>query len=199
MRKTPHLVISLSVALVIGLLCVEMRTSAVTMKSESAAETDSSVFLNPTPQNAHFIWVPVDSDQSRPGYKRVAGGVHDDGTTMYICRAFGVTPGKLYDNSCHYSYAGQENVLPSKYEVLLTDVGYEWRSFDEVKRSEIKRGAVVGGSDSNGKDTLYICRKKMSDGRHTGKYSYKNNLCYIPWGNQERFYEKGFQILFPSE
>lgn len=65
MRKTPHLIISLSVALVIGLLCVEKQTSAVTMKFESAAETDSSVFLNPTPQNAHFIWVPVDGDQSR--------------------------------------------------------------------------------------------------------------------------------------
>ena len=89
MRKTPHLVVFSSVALVIGLLCVEIRTSAVTMKFEGAAETYSSVFLNPTPQNAHFIWVPVEGDQSRPGYKRVVGGVHDDGTTMYICRAFG--------------------------------------------------------------------------------------------------------------
>ena len=117
---------------------------------------------------------------------------------MYICRAFGVTPGKIYDNSCHYTYVGQEYVIPSKYEVLLTDMGYEWKSFDELRRSEIKKTAIAGGSDSNGKDTLYMCRRHMSDGWHPGKYSYKNNLCYIPWGNQEKYYAKGFEILFPS-
>lgn len=196
MRKTPHVVVSLSVALVIGLLCAEMRTSAVTMKPD---ETDSSVFFNPTPQNAHFIWVSVDGDQNRPGFKRVVGGAHDDGTTMYICRVSGFVPGKIYNNSCHYSAAGQENVITSRYEVLLSDVETEWRSFDGLKRSEIKRDAVVSGTDPNTKDTLYMCRKKMSDGRHSGKYSYKNNLCYIPWGNQERFYSNGFSILFPAQ
>lgn len=178
-----HLVISLSVALIIGLFCAAVRTSALT---------------NPTPQSTRFMWVPVDGDQNPPGFKRVVGGKHRDGTTMYICRASGVTPGKIYANSCHYTYVGQEYVIPSRYEVLLADGGYEWKSFDELRRSEIKKNPLVGGSDSNGKDTLYICRRHMSDGWHPGKYSYRNNLCYIPWGNQEKYYAKDFEILFPS-
>src|SRR5215470_3744837 len=118
MRKTISVAISLSLALGIVLLCAAMRTSAVT-----------------TPQSVHFIWVPVEGDQSRPGFKRVVGGTHDDGTTMYICRVSGLTPGKLYNNTCHYSYVGQEYAVPSRYQILLTDSGYEWKSFDEVKRS----------------------------------------------------------------
>jgi hypothetical protein len=202
MRKTPLALLSASIVLICALLSIEIRTSVVTAKAETLgliAETESSVSLDPTPQNDHFIWLLIDGDQSRPGYRRVVGGKHQDGTTMYICRVSGVTPGKLYNNSCHYSYVGQEYVVPSRYEVLLTDVAYEWRSFDELKRTQIKKGAVAGGSDSNGKDTLYMCRRHMSDGWHPGKYSYRNNLCYIPWGDQEKFYGKGFELLFPSQ
>lgn len=193
MRKTTYVISSLSLALIVALLSILTETSAVT------AKTESPEVFNPTPQNTHFIWVSVDEDQSRPGYKRVVGGKHRDGTTMYICRVSGLTPGKLYNNSCHYSFVGQEYAVPSRYEVLLTDGAYEWRSFDEIRRSEIKKIAIVGGSDSNGKDTLYMCRRHMSDGWHPGKYSYKNNLCYIPWGNQEKYYAKDFEILFPSQ
>lgn len=39
-------------------------------------------------------------------------------------------------------------------------------------------------------------RLHFGDGVHPGKYSYKNNLCYIPWGNKEIYYAKGFDILF---
>ena len=193
MRKTTYVISSLSLALIVAFLSILTETSAVT------AKTESPEVFNPTPQNTHFIWVSVDEDQSRPGYKRVVGGKHRDGTTMYICRVSGLTPGKLYNNSCHYSFVGQEYAVPSRYEVLLTDGAYEWRSFDEIRRSEIKKIAIVGGSDSNGKDTLYMCRRHMSDGWHPGKYSYKNNLCYIPWGNQEKYYAKDFEILFPSQ
>ena len=84
--------------------------------------------------------------------------------------------------------------------MLLSDVESEWRNFDEVTRGEIKRNAVLAGTDPNTKDPMFICRKKIGDdGRHSGKYSYKNNLCYIPWGNQEKYYSKGFSILFPAQ
>src|SRR5215475_5508928 len=97
MRKTTYVIVTLGVALIVALLSIAIGTSTVTAK----------VFLNPPPQNAHFIWVPSDGDQSRPGYRRVIGGKHEDGTTMYICRITGTVPGKLYNNSCHYSYVGQ--------------------------------------------------------------------------------------------
>ena len=76
---------------------------------------------------------------------------------MYICRVSGFVSGKTYNNACHYSAAGQENVITIRYEVLLSDVESEWRSFDEVKRSEIKKHAIAAGTDSNTKDSLYIC------------------------------------------
>jgi len=90
MRKTTYLIVTLGVALIVALLPILIDTSTVT-----ATATDSSAFFNPPPQNAHFIWVSSDGDQSRPGYRRVSGGKHEDGTTMYICRVFGITPGKL--------------------------------------------------------------------------------------------------------
>ena len=90
------------------------------------------------------------------GLPRV-GGKHRDGTMMYICRVSGFVSGKTYNNACHYSAAGQENVITIRYEVLLSDVESEWRSFDEVKRSEIKKHAIAAGTDSNTKDSLYIC------------------------------------------
>lgn len=193
MRKTPLVLLSTSIILIVALLSIEMRTTVVTAKA------DASVSLSPTPQNAHFIWVSVEGDQSVPGYKRVVGGKHDDGNTMYICRVSGMTPGKVYRNSCHYSAAGQEYVIQLNYEILLSDTGYEWRSLNAISRADIKKSAVLAGTDPNTKDPLYMCRKHMSDGTHPGKYSYKNNLCYIPWGNQERFYVKNFEVLFPSQ
>ena len=193
MRKTTYVMVTLGVALIVTLLSVVIDTSTVTAKNVATA------FFKPPQENAHFIWVDSDGDQSRSGFRRVEGGKHRDGTMMYICRVSGPTPGKLYNNSCHYSYVGQEYAVPARYQVLLTDVGYEWRSFDEIRRSEIKKFAVVGGSDSGGKDTLYMCRRHMVDGWHPGKYSYRNNLCYIPWGNQEKYYPKGFEILFPTQ
>lgn len=192
MRKTPLVLLSTSL-IIVALLSIEMRTPVVTAKA------DASVSLSPTPQNAHFIWVSAEGDQSVPGYKRVVGGKHDDGNTMYICRVSGMTPGKVYRNSCHYSAAGQEYVIQLNYEILLSDTGYEWRSLNAISRADIKKSAVLAGTDPNTKDPLYMCRKHMSDGTHPGKYSYKNNLCYIPWGNQERFYVKNFEVLFPSQ
>lgn len=172
-----------------------MRTPVVTAK----AEPPSLLPISPTPQNGHFIWISAEGDQSVPGYKRVVGGKHDDGNTMYICRVFGMTPGKIYRNACHYSAAGDEYVLQTSYEVLLANVVYEWRSLNDISRADIKKGAVLAGTDPNTKDPLYICRKHMSDGTHPGKYSYKSNLCYIPWGNDERYYLKNFEVLFPSQ
>ena len=200
MRKTRLVLLSASVALLCTLLSIHMRTSIVAAKPETpATSTESSVYFDPTPQNAHFIWVSAEGDQSRPGFHRVIGGKHRDGTEMYICRVSGFVPGKIYRNSCHYSAAGQENVININYEVLLTDTGYDWRSFDELTRSEIRKGAVLSGVDPNNNDKQFMCRRHMSDGWHPGKYSYKNNLCYIPWGNVEKFYAKDFEILFPTQ
>jgi hypothetical protein len=36
----------------------------------------------------------------------------------------------------------------------------------------------------------------MNDGVHPGKYSYKNRLCYIPWGGKEYPYKGSFEVLF---
>lgn len=183
MRKTAPIVISLSVVLVIGLLCAGMRARAL---------ATSAV----TPQNAPFVWTLANEEKDYPGYKRVEGGKLKDGTRLDICRA-GYIPGKVYQNLCLYPYAGAEGTFRyGYYEVLLTNAQYEWKSADDVSRAEIKGGAVKGGTDKDGADTLYICRKKMSDGVHPGKYSYKNRLCYIPWGGKEYFYRTNFEILF---
>lgn len=199
MRKTAYVVISLSVALILAMLSTEMKMSAVTVKAGEVSlpvETDSSASLNPTPQNAPFVWTLANEEKDYPGYKRVEGGKLNDGTRLDICRA-GYIPGKVYNNLCLYPYAGAESTFRyGYYEVLLTNAQYEWKSADDVTRAEIKSGAVKGGTDKDGADTLYICRKKMGDGVHPGKYSYKNRLCYIPWGGKEYFYRSNFAILF---
>lgn len=186
MRKTAPVVISLSVALVVGLVCAEMKTAAETVKADEVN----------LPQNAPFVWTLANEEKDYPGYKRVEGGTLNDGTRLDICRA-GYIPGKVYKNLCLYPYGGAEGTYRyGYYEVLLTNAQYEWKSIDDVSRAEIKSDAVKGGTDKDGADTLYICRKKMSDGVHPGKYSYKNRLCYIPWGGKEYFYRTNFAILF---
>ena len=196
MRKTAIVVICLSVALVIGPLCVETRSSAVTLKAGEVGLVVKSKPAIITPQNVPFVWVLPNEEGDYPGYRRVEGGKLDDGTRMDICRAQTI-PGKIYNNLCLYPYAGAEGTYRyGYYQVLLTNAQYTWKSADNVTRAEIKSGAVKGGSDRDGADTLYICRKKMDDGLHPGKYSYKNRLCYIPWGGKEYFYRTNFQILF---
>ncbi|MFL6229072.1 MAG: DM9 repeat-containing protein [Pyrinomonadaceae bacterium] len=197
MRKTSSVVISMSVAFILTLLSTEMRTSVVAMKiaelSLPAAETDSSRSLSPTLQDASFIWASPDERGLYPGYEPVVGGKHQDGTTMYICKQSFV-PGKLYKDTCHYSYGGREHV-DTHYRVLLTNTQYQWKAAVDLSRAQIKSGAVKVGIDY-GHDTIYICHKQMSDGVHPGKYSYNNNLCYIPWGGKEYHYADDFEILF---
>jgi len=86
-----------------------------------------------------------------------------------------------------------------RYQVLLTNRPYQWLKMPDPSRVHIKSDAVKGGVDvGNQKNPpLYICRKKMSDGVHPGKYSYSNNLCYISWSDKERYYNDGFEILLP--
>ena len=48
----------------------------------------------------------------------VKGGVHKNGTNMYICRAHmgdGVHPGKLYGKTCYIGWGGKEHAV-TKYE-----------------------------------------------------------------------------------
>jgi hypothetical protein len=177
-----------------------MRTPVVTVKAEGldllASKTDSPTSLSPTPQNAAFVWALSTEEGDYRGYRRVEGGALNDGTKLSICRA-GYIPGKVYKDLCLYPYGGGESTFRlGYYEVLLTNTQYEWKSADDVSRAEIRSGAVKGGSDKDGADTLYICRKKMSDGVHPGKYSWKNRLCYIPWGGKEYPYKGSFEILF---
>lgn len=197
MRKTAPVAISICGALLLALLWSVMRTPVVTAKAEELGPlTDSSVSLNPTPQHVPFLWITPSDEKRYPTYKRVEGGTHQDGTMMYICRFMSI-PGKLYTDGCHFSDGGYEYVRDRAYEVLVNDGGYVWKAMNDTSRAEIKRRALVGGENSqDSSDTIYICRKKMKDGVHPGKYSYKNNYCYIPWGNKEIFYAKGYDILF---
>jgi Protein of unknown function (DUF3421). len=200
MRKTTSVAISMSVALILALFSAEIRRSVVAVNAVEVSllpvETDSSTSLPPTPQNASFVWALPNEEGDYPGYRRVEGGTLDDGTKLSICRA-GTIPGKVYKGLCLYPYAGAEGTFRfGYYEVLLTNAQYEWKAMEDVSRSEIKSGAVKGGSDKDGADTLYICRKKMNDGVHHGKYSYKNRLCYIPWGGKEYPYKGSFEVLF---
>jgi len=164
-----------------------------------ANESDYSILLAAMPQGASFIWVESAEVGDHPGYSLVEGGKHEDGTIMYICRVGGTTPGKLYKNLCHYPMAGGETLV-GKYQVLITNTTYQWLKARDITRNQIKSDAVKGGIDEGNpkRPALYICRKKMSDGVHPGKYSYSNNLCYIAWGDKERFYSDGFDILFPK-
>ena len=201
MRTTAHVVISLSVA-ILAMLSTEMMMPVMTAKAEGpgllTAATGSSMPLAPAFQGAPFIWVESAEIRDYPGYRLVEGGKHSDGTMMYICRVGGTTPGKLYKNLCHYPMAGGETVV-GIYQVLLTNRAYQWLKVRDLSRAQIKSEAVKGGVDEGNqkRPPLYLCRKKMSDGVHPGKYSFSNNLCYIAWGDKERYYNDGYEILFP--
>lgn len=187
MRKTVPVAISMSAALILVLVAIEMRTQVETVKAEG---------LDPTPQHVPFLWLTPTEESHYPTYKRVEGGKHADGTMMYVCRFMSI-PGKLYTDGCHYSDGGWEYVRNAGYQVLVNDGGYVWTPVDQVSRSQIKKRALVGGENAQDpSDTIYICRKKRADGVHPGKYSYKNNYCYIPWGNKEIYFTKGYDILF---
>src|SRR3954464_11572324 len=111
MRKTASVVISISATLLtLALFSAEMRKSVAAVKANElslpVAETDSSRSLSPTLQNASYIWVLPTEEKDYPGYRRVEGGKHGDGTMMYVCRVEGSTPGKLYKNQCLAPYGG---------------------------------------------------------------------------------------------
>jgi hypothetical protein len=200
MRKTRSVAISLSVALIVALLSADARNPVVAVKADElnllTIKRDSSMSLSLPLQNAPFVWALPNEETDYPGYRRVEGGKLDDGTRLGICRA-GYIPGKIFNNQCLYPYGGAEGIFRlGYYQVLLTNAQYQWKAMDDISRAEIKSGAVKGGSDKDGTDILYLCRKKMSDGVHPGKYSYKNRLCYIPWGGKEYFYRTNFEILF---
>ncbi|HEY0765852.1 MAG TPA: DM9 repeat-containing protein [Pyrinomonadaceae bacterium] len=189
MRKTTSLAISMSAALILVLFSTAIRTPVVAVKAVD-------VTLSPAPQNVSFVWALANEEGDYPGYRRVEGGALDDGTKLFICRA-GYTPGKVYKDLCLYPYGGGESTFRlGYYQVLLTNAQYQWKSTDDVSRADIRSSAIKGGSDRDGADTLYICRKKMSDGVHPGKYSWKNRLCYIAWGGKEYPYKGSFEILF---
>ena len=84
MRKTVSVAITMSIALILALLSTEMRTAMVTVKASGlAAARHSSVSFNPTLQRVPFIWVTPSEEKGYPTYKRVEGGMHQDGTFQF--------------------------------------------------------------------------------------------------------------------
>ncbi|MEH2007417.1 DM9 repeat-containing protein [Nostoc sp.] len=58
---------------------------------------------------------------------------------------------------------------------------------------------VPGGTENNGKNTLYFCRAIVHGEYTPGKYYPPNKTCYVPWGDKEYIYNKSnFQILFAN-
>lgn len=197
MRKITSVAISMSVALVLAVVSADIRKSVVAVKAnELSFRGGEAHSVSPTPQSPPFVWVLPTEEGDFPGYKRVEGGALNNGTKLDICRAQTI-PGKVYKNLCLYPYAGAEGTYRyGYYQVLLTNTRYEWKWIDDVSRTEIKNSAIKGGTDRDGADTLYICRKKFNDGVHPGKYSYKNRLCYVSWGGKEFPFKGSFEVLF---
>lgn len=164
---------------------------------------DSSMFPDPAPQNKPFIWVSADEENQFPGYKRVIGGSHTDGTTLYICRATWLKiPGKLYKDLCQVPWAGKEQVWGAtdahgQVQVFLTNSQYHWKAAHDLSHAQIQNGAVSAGWDPVAKSDLYFCRMRLKDGLHPGKYLIARGLCYVSWGGGEQYWPDGFDVLFP--
>ena len=163
---------------------------------------DPSMSLNQASQliKEGFMWVNVNEENRFPGYKRVIGGQHDDGTTLYICQHTikgDPTPGKLHKDLCQVPWGGKENVFSNgDYKVLLTNTQYHWDEIEDPKRVNIASSAVQVGFDYSARSNLFICRKRLGDGVHPGKFLDARDKCYISWGGLELIQDYKFEVLF---
>ena len=150
-----------------------------------------------------FIWVNYGEEGDHPGFQRVFGGQHADGTKMYVCRLGDNTrihgsPGKLNQNKCYIPFDGDEMIRDKDFQVLLTNTRYAWKPIFQTSDAEVNRNAVKGGSDLDNAP-LFMCRRQLKDGMHLGKYRPSRGVCYIPWGGKELLFSHadGFDVLFP--
>jgi hypothetical protein len=167
---------------------------------------DSTKTFDPTPQaNATtFVWADLAEEEQYFGYQRVNGGFLNNGTPLYICRsrpsrnAANVWAiGKLYKTRCQVPWQGRELTSLGDPVLLTNNSKYQWKAAHSLSRAEIENGAVKVGWDGVSNTNLYVCRKRMSDGVHPGKYASSNGLCYVSWGGKEYYSSDDFEVLFP--
>ncbi len=205
----------LNILAVMLLLLCQTLTALTLTRTESNPRQSNSILDGTTQLSSHSgmllmsnnseqpTWVSYGDESSYPKYQRVFGGDHKDGTKMYICRSkFSDEqhPGKLYQNQCYVSWNGKEHVISNNFQVLLTKdpATLDWKPLSSLSHDNITSLAVIGGAVNYGASTsrtLYICRVKLRDGVHPGKYMLRNGICYVPWGGNEQTYTSGFDVL----
>ena len=130
-------------------------------------------------QGATFIWLRYKADVTPAGYTKVTGGLLKDGTVLYVCRApFEgiVVPGKFYKNMCLIPYYGKEFQLTQNIDLLATNTTPRWKQVHDLSKAQIRSNGVYAAPGQVPTGNQYICRKKMSDGIHPGKYAIGNGL-----------------------
>lgn len=179
----------------------------------------SAEWRNTNSQDEPYIWVNFGEEQDHPGYRRVLAGMHQDSNKMYVCRGWGELPGKFYRNHCYFSYNGGEIIdkeLPNKKlttddpdywfmpprdinpQLLLTNTAEPtWVNISKLSLDRIKKAAVKGGNNvhKTDKEPLFICRRQMNDGVHSGKYHPASQRCYISWDGKEQSFTSDFEVL----
>ncbi len=62
------------------------------------------------------------------------------------------------------------------------------------KDSQLANGVFVGQEGAN---RLFVCRVKMSDGVHPGKFF--NGMCNVGWGGVEKVHTSGYELLVNTQ
>lgn len=129
-------------------------------------------------------WLP---ESAQPPQGVFAAGRGPRGE-LSACRVFyrdGVHLGELREGRCFIGWGGRElGVAP--YE-LLAGGGLVWAPSQE---GELPAGAVGGGMVREGE--LFVCRARMADGLHLGKYW--RGRCNVGFGGREELV-KEFEVL----
>ncbi|KAI4459296.1 hypothetical protein MML48_6g00016043 [Holotrichia oblita] len=158
-------------------------------------EPDPVPEIIPHPQ-PHFgygyYW--VDCDANTGVYSTsVRGGVDQDGTQIYVGRAFHAgdwIPAKVIPekNVAYIAYDGKE-IAMYQYQVLC-EQRFDWQP---CSGGNIPSNAVIGGRTADG-ELLYVGRA-YHEGSHTvGKVHPSHGSCYIPFDGEEVAYQD-YEIL----
>jgi hypothetical protein len=157
------------------------------------------IFPDPNAQYEEFVWVRMAEEEKykSQGYTRIPAGIlYSNGSKLDICRvrmSNGLHPGKIYKNQCLVPWGGKENIY-NRYQILLVKAAtIQWPNIQTVSAVQIQKDGIVGGR--NNKEPLYICRMKLNDGSHPGKFLVSTNLCYVAWGGKEITATNGFEVL----
>lgn len=150
-------------------------------------------------QGTAFIWLRYKADVMPAGYTKVTGGLLKDGTVLYVCRgALGpvLVPGKFYNNQCVVPYNGKEYPQTTSIDLLATNTKIHWKQVHDLSKAQIRSNGVYAAPGQVPLGNQYICRKKMSDGIHPGKYAIGNGFCYVSWAGKETYSGDDFEILW---